>query len=372
MSGFGEKALVVLLKYLFSNGESPKFDSNLSNKKQIINADKMYPAYPSRELLIEYEDRDFVQPKEWIVIETSRGCVFECDFCSFPILGVKEDYTRSQEDFEIQIKTAHDKWGTTKFTIVDSTFNDRIDKISKYADVVERLDFKPLFGGYIRADLLINRPEDRDELLRMNFLNHYHGIETFNPLSAKSIHKGYNPDKMKEGLKEVRDFFVKNAGNDYVGCVGLIIGLQYETKESMDKTIHWLEDNWRDQAHSISPLFLWRPEFTNNTSSMSLNYTKYGYSEMSPSEAKIRSDITNIKLSYDSDPSVSYYEDEGVTAISEVVWKNENMDIFDAYRLSSDYNERLGWWRDNHFSEGINVVNEISFLENYKQKKLGI
>ena len=376
VSGYGEEALRVLLKYLFSNGKSPEFDLSLSTEKKIINADKMYPAFPCPELLIEYETRDFIRPEEWIAIETTRGCIFKCDFCSFPILGVKDDYTRDQQDFEIQIKGAYDKWGITKFNVVDSTFNDKIDKISKYADVVESLNFKPLFGGYIRGDLLVTRPRDREELLRMNFLQHYYGIETFNLPSAKSIHKGYNPDKMKEGLMGVRDFFVKHKGEDYIGCIGLIIGLQHETKDSIENSMKWLEDHWNDQAHSFAPLSLWRKSFTNNTSAMSLDYPKYGYSEMSQEDAFKRSEETGIKLAYESDPSMAYFPEEGITAISEVVWKNDHMDVFDAHQLWWNYQERL-WWRDNHFSAGRRAVSELTvdnmpFLEWYKQKKLGI
>jgi hypothetical protein len=375
VSGYGEEALKVLLKYLFSNGPRPIFDLTISTKKKIINADKTYPAYPCPELLIEYEERDFIRPEEWIAIETTRGCIFKCDFCSFPILGVKEDYTRAQKDFEIQIKGAHDNWGITKFNVVDSTFNDKIDKVSKYADVVESLNFKPLFGGYVRADLLVTRPRDREELLRMNFLNHYYGIETFNLPSSKSIHKGFHPDKMKEGLKGIRDYFVRRVGEEYVGCVGLIIGLQFETKESIESTMSWLENNWSDQAHSFAPFILWRKEFTNNTSAMSLNPAKYGYSEMSTEEAIARAKETNIKIDFEADPSMAYFPESGVTPISEVVWKNEFMDVFDAHRMWLDYHDRL-WWRDNHFSAGKKVIAELvvdgmPFLEWYKIKKLG-
>lgn len=374
VSGYGEEALKKLLNYLFSNGPRPMFDLNLSTTKKIINADTTYPAFPCPELMIEYEERDFIRPEEWIAIETTRGCIFKCDFCSFPILGVKEDYTRAQQDFEIQVKTAYDKWGVTKFNVVDSTFNDKIDKIQKYADVVQSLPFDAFFGGYIRADLLINRPQDREELARMNFLMHYYGIETFNKPTGKSIHKAMDPDKVKEGLKNVRDYFVRQAGESYVGCVGLIIGLQHETKESIDSSMQWLENNWSDQAHSFAPFALWRPEFVNNKSAMMLDYEKYGYSEMSKEEAFKRASETGVKLEYNSDPSMVYFPEEGITGIGEVVWKNKNMDVFDAHLLWMYYNDKL-WWRDNHFSAGKKVIDELvvegmPFLDWYKMKKL--
>ena len=71
----------------------------------------------------------------------------------------------------------------------------RVEKITKFADVVEKLDFVPWFSAYIRADLLIARPRDREELLRMNLTGHYYGIETFNRESGKIIGKGYDTEK---------------------------------------------------------------------------------------------------------------------------------------------------------------------------------
>lgn len=375
ISGYGEEALVVLLKYLFSNGPRPIFDLSISTEKKIISADKHYKAFPYPKLTISYEARDYIQPEEWIGIETSRGCIFKCDFCSFPILGVKEDYTRAQSDFELQIKESYDKWGTTKFNVVDSTFNDRIDKIEKYADVVESLSFKPLFGGYIRGDLLVTRPRDREELARMNFVQHYYGVESFNKPSAKSIHKGLDPEKMKEGLIGVRDYFVSKVQEDYIGCIGLMIGLPHETKETIENSFQWLEKNWRDQAHSIIPLAIWRKEFTNNTSAISLDYRKYGFSEMSNEDGVRRAKETNVQLHLESDPSYALFPQTGITLVSEVLWKNEHMDVFDAHRMWHDSNKRL-WWRDNHFSAGRLVlktleVEGIPFIQWYKEKKLG-
>jgi radical SAM superfamily enzyme YgiQ (UPF0313 family) len=375
ISGYGEEALIVLLKYLFSNGPRPIFDLSISTSKKIISADKNYKAFPYPKLTILYEDRDYIRPEEWIAIETSRGCIFKCDFCSFPILGVKEDYTRSQSDFEVQVKESYNKWGITRFNVVDSTFNDKIEKIEKYADVVQSLSFKPLFGGYIRADLLVTRPRDREELARMNFVQHFYGIESFNKLSTKAIHKGLDPEKMKEGLLSVRDYFVGKVKEDYIGCIGLIIGLPHETKQTIENTLQWLENNWSDQALSLMPLSIWRKEFTNNTSAISLDYKKYGFTEMSNEDGIKRALEENIDLHLNLDPSYALFSESGVALVSEVLWQNEHMDIFDSRRILTDAQKRL-WWRDNHFSLGRKVLQDLMvegkpFMEWYKEKKLG-
>ena len=59
----------------------------------------------------------------------------------------------------------------------------------------------------------------------------------------------------------------------------------------------------------------------------------------------------------------------------EVLWQNEHMDIFDSRRILTDAQKRL-WWRDNHFSLGRKVLQDLMvegkpFMEWYKEKKLG-
>jgi radical SAM superfamily enzyme YgiQ (UPF0313 family) len=239
--GFGEKAIVVLLNYLFSNGERPRFW--LNSGKKIINAIADYPAYPMEDLSIQYQVRDFIEPHEWLGMEFSRGCMFSCDFCNFPLLGVKEDTSRSAKSFDLDVRKNYDNWGVKNYSCVDETFNDRPAKIKKFADIVETLPFEPFFTGFVRPDLLVTRPNDRVDMARMNFRGHYYGIESFNRPSAKSIGKGMDSDKLKQGLIDVKKYFETTGNGFYRGTIGLIVGLPYDTKETLELSRDWMIDN---------------------------------------------------------------------------------------------------------------------------------
>jgi radical SAM superfamily enzyme YgiQ (UPF0313 family) len=121
--------------------------------------------------------------------------------------------------------------------VVDETFNDRPDKIEKFADAVEQLSFVPFFSGFIRADLLVNRPNDKENLLRMNFLGHHYGIESLHYPSAQAIGKGMHPEKLTQGLVEVKQYFQKNKRKIYRGTMSFIAGLPHETLDTMMSTI---------------------------------------------------------------------------------------------------------------------------------------
>jgi radical SAM superfamily enzyme YgiQ (UPF0313 family) len=135
ISGYGELGLVKFLSWKFGNGERPIITPIDNNK--VIQCLQYYTAAPWRNPIIIYEDRDFILPYEWLGIEFSRGCKFKCAYCNFPMLGVKGDWTRDSDNFEQQLRDAYDRFGITRYIVSDETFNDRTEKISKFADVVE-------------------------------------------------------------------------------------------------------------------------------------------------------------------------------------------------------------------------------------------
>lgn len=329
VTGYGEYALDSILKYHFSNGPAPKYDlTRLNYRTKVINALHNYPAYPLRDPIIRYEDRDFIHQNEWGKIEFSRGCKFKCTYCSYPILGVKDDHTRDVESARIQIQDAYDRFGIKNWIASDETFNDRTDKITKFADMVETLDFDPYFSGYIRADLLVSRPKDREELLRMRFLGHFYGIETFNHATAKSIKKGMDPKKLQEGILEVKKFFQDHVGHLYRGNMAFVMGLPHETIESANATVQWIKRNWIDQVATANPLQIGSLN-DYRSSDLSLDYKKYGYSEIE--DAKFP-EYTFDRHNESVDDLLHKTEmmDKGI------VWKNEHMDVFTAGKLARD------------------------------------
>jgi hypothetical protein len=325
--GYGEYALDSLLKYKFSNGDKLKFDVMKSKKNfKVINAIHSYPAFPMRDPIIKYEDRDFIILGEWGTIEFSRGCKFKCSFCNFPVLGVKGDYTRTSESVQIQMLDAYDRFGIKDYLVTDETFNDTTEKISKFANVVEKLPWKPYFSGFIRADLLISRPKDREELLRMGFLGHFYGIETFNPLTAKSIKKGYDPEKIKKGLIELKKYFGKNYRSD----INFIAGLPHETIDSLEKTKEWLFKNYRDQCFGAYTLEINNLFDSFNLSEIDNNWQNLGYEKMSEEEILLKN-FSKEKI-----------DRCGNTDGEIILWKNKNMNIFEANDWVEDLSKGSG------------------------------
>ena len=386
VAGYGEYALDVLLKYLFSNGEQPVFDLLRSSEKtKVINALHSYPAYPFRKPNIFYEKRDFIQQYEWGMIEFTRGCKFKCLYCNYPILGVKEDHTRDTASVREQMLYNYNEFGIENYVVSDETFNDDTGKIIKFADVIETLPWKPYFTGYIRADLLISRKQDWDHLIRMGFLGHFYGVETFNARAGKAVGKGMNPEKVKEGLLEVKKYFTEKSNNMYRAIVAMIGGLPYETVESLNETSEWFKKNWKDQVAMASVLEIARLEKEFRPSNLALDYAKYGYRPIP-----------------DDDPRIQLVFSEMIkhSSFGSIAWENDYMDILQAHEWQKNFFKM--WFVGKHdlgrldpfylsnnlvkdngelltLQEKINLNNKTSapyyhnipiFIENYKVNKL--
>ncbi len=373
--GYGENALLELLKYLFSNGQAPRFNM-MTHAGKSISANEMYPSYPMQSLLIKYEDRDFIDSSEWLGIEFARGCKFACAFCNYPVIGVKGDYTRDAEDFELHVRDAYDRFGIENYYVADETFNDRTEKITKFADVVEKLPFTPFFTATLRADLLISRPKDKEELLRMNMLAQLYGVESFNTKSARAIGKGMDSNRMKEGLIDIRRYFESHGSKRYRGTVSLIAGLPHETVESIRQSKQWLLDNWQGHAFNIMPLEIPISEY-DTPSKIGLDWKKYGYEDVS------------------SDPKFAELQQRNlITSHKLLIWKNDCMDVGIAHDLFREIEgmkfEEANDFRVNNFSivrlglpPGVDArlaITEkdplsdipVEFFNNYINKKLNL
>jgi radical SAM superfamily enzyme YgiQ (UPF0313 family) len=335
ISGYAEVSIITLLKYLFGNSlVAPK----MRESKGIIFIDSQidYKAHPWNDCSIIYEDRDYIVPNEFGVTEFSRGCKFSCKFCTTTILGVKEKTIRDVEIVKKELLHNYDKYGIQNYYICDPTFNTETEKMIAYADLVETLPFTSYFSGFIRPDLLIKRKRDREELLRMGFLGHFYGVESFEKKTARYIGKG-NPDMIKEGLLEIKDFFTSKT-DKYRGHINLIAGLPYESKESLYSTKDWIEKNWQGQSARMEALEL-ELEDHPFRSQLSKEYKEIGYRD----SKKTISDMPNEEMKgiFRQLEMVRKFRESVIDEENKrqhMKWENDYMDIYEASSIASKLN----------------------------------
>lgn len=323
--GFGEKAADAILKYEFGNGKKPSGSPHYNG--WAINALHFYPAWPMEDYSIEYEDRDFLVENDVLTLELSRGCKFNCKFCEFPVLGVKDDTSVPEETMYRDIKKAYDQYGIKNYVIADETINERDSKIHKLANAVTRAGFEPNFTGFIRLDLLNSNKHQLELLTEARIWGHFYGIETFNHRTGKIIGKGLHPDKNKQLLIDVKKYMLDNLGY-YRGTASFIAGLPYETKNNLKDTHTWLKNNWSDQHWHFWPLTI--PRTVNyRLSAFGEDLSKFGYRELTEEELQI------CKKTYEE----TY---NGFSTKSQVHWKSDEGDYFQFSEIAEKYDSING------------------------------
>ena len=381
INGYGELAVVEALNHAFSNG---KIKGIPLKNGWLINAIHMYPAYPPETVggsySIEYEDRDFILPSDVLTIELERGCKFKCKYCSYPILGVKGDTSRTEEDMYRELQSNYDKWGVTNYAIADETINSNEEKLIKFSSAVKRLSFKPNFTGFVRLDLLYNNIRDRELLLESRIWGQYYGVETFNHESGKLIGKGLHPDKNKQTALEMREMFNKELGL-YVSTMSMITGLPRESYESLDNTVKWFKENWMDQHWVFYPLTIHKKiseqDGAIKLSAMGEDLSKYGYKEI-PAELDMEDFKHNGAYPYSVNWENEYgNKDKAVAWSSANTGDNQNayLDSWDVWGVASYSGLDIQTIRNSAFTRqhADDLVYKIAPFENqYIKKKLAL
>lgn len=345
VDSYGENAVLALCKHLIGTLGAPLLtDPAFFGTKKVIRGLYHYPSAPLDNYLVDYEERDFLMPWECPQIETARGCMFSCSYCNFPIIGQAKDVSVSKEEFKRQMQTGYEKWGIKNWRVMDETFNDRPEKLQKYAEAVDELGYNTWMSGFARGDLVVKHREHWDTYIRLGFLGHSMGIETFNREAGKLVRKGMDPDKLKEGLLDFQAYTDIHAPRRYRANIQMICGIPGESVESWNESLEWLNTKWTRQSASAHILEV--PDYDETLTNQS-RFTKELVSNgLIKLEARQN---PGYEVSKDSDGSVIFKSTTprgggvGSTRNDIVIWKHNDMDWYQAESLVQEFYSDKGF-----------------------------
>lgn len=322
LEGYSEYAVTALVEHLKDSTNELKFNVDDSGRKVIYTKD-LYPVNKLTSLRINYTPSDFIQGTETLSLETARGCIFKCKFCSFQLLGKKKvDYLRDPNEIRDELIHNYEQYGTTKYIVTEDTFNDSSDKVDMLYNITQSLPFKLKLMGYMRADLLAARPQDIPKLMASGFDSMHFGIETFNDQAGQAIGKGMSAIKLKETLVKLK----KDYPHIYVNGT-FIVGLPGESESNIRETAQWLIDSKAIDFWTFNPLMIPKKNKLIYSSEFTDNYLMYGYNKMNETE---------IDLGMQTNPTLLY----GSKLLPYMVlWKNNYFDYFDAALLANNINQ---------------------------------
>jgi radical SAM superfamily enzyme YgiQ (UPF0313 family) len=170
--------------------------------------------------------------EQMLLLETTRGCVFNCKFCYYPKSYDKQYYI-DPEQIRAGLRHARER-GVREVFLLDPTLNQRRD----FADFLQLLaDENPGHGfsyfGELRAEGVT---AETARLLRAaNFSEVEVGLQSIDPDAMRMMDRKNNLRAFERGVRAMRDEGIRVK-------VDLIVGLPGDTCESVRRSFHYLRD----------------------------------------------------------------------------------------------------------------------------------
>lgn len=248
---------------------------NFKDDIKIIDYDLAAHGFDFPNCRTEFVDSDCVESGEMLPLEISRGCMFKCSFCAYPLLGRKKNdgaYHKDIESLAQEIKQNHEKWGVFQYMITDDTFNETTDKLLNVKKAIEISGVPVRFSAYLRVDLIERFPEQIQILRDMGLQSCFVGVETLNGRAGRSIGKTSHSERIKKVLEDMREIW----GDDVNVYAHFITGLPHETLETMEVWAQWVYD----RSDLIDGFFMHNLQLTHERvypSELGSDPGKYGY-----------------------------------------------------------------------------------------------
>jgi hypothetical protein len=184
---------------------------------------------------IYWNETDFVEPNDWLPIEVARGCAFNCAYCNYPRRGTADSYKHAESLREELIRN-YEKFGVTKYMLVDDLYNDSKEKVRYlYDEVWSKLPFKPEWTSFMRLDMFWADPESAEIVKASGARYGGFGIETLHDQAGKRIGKGLGKTRILETLQMLREVWQ----DEVLTGACMIAGLPFEPLESIQESIDW-------------------------------------------------------------------------------------------------------------------------------------
>jgi len=163
---------------------------------------------------------------------TSRGCVFDCTYCSVPIVSGKKFRKRSPDNIIAELKMAVARFGIKEFRIIDDVFNLDLARSKEFCRLLIDQDMRLRWScpNGLRADRIDS------ELAELMFRSGCHsvmiGVESGDPKVFAGICKGETLEEVSKGITTF-----KNAGIHVGGY--FLIGLPGDCMQSQRRSVEF-------------------------------------------------------------------------------------------------------------------------------------
>jgi anaerobic magnesium-protoporphyrin IX monomethyl ester cyclase len=177
--------------------------------------------YPNRKLRrvdykLLYKNIDLGQKVDFI--STSRGCPYNCKFCTFTNnpLGQKRNWSgRSASSVVEELKTIDAEF----IFVVDDNFAANMKRVEEICDLIIAEEIKKTFAVALRLEIY-QHPKILKKMFKAGFKILTIGIESAQDKTLKEMQKGFDTASAQKAFLEIEKVKFYIHGYFIVGCIG--------------------------------------------------------------------------------------------------------------------------------------------------------
>lgn len=178
-------------------------------------------------------------------VVSSRSCPNSCTFCSKS--GGKKYRKRSLQNIMQEVDELVNKYHVNRLNFNDELFADSSDRLFQFCDMIKKYQIS------YRVSMHIGKNLNRELLSKMRESGCkviFYGLESADDNVLKSMRKHTTIEEIDRCLR-----VTKQAGITVEGA--FIFGDPAETRESVNTTLRWIEDNFLLGIFEVSPIKLY-------------------------------------------------------------------------------------------------------------------
>jgi|GEM_PF-16444 len=208
------------------------------------NLDEM--PFPARDLLNMNAYKNQMNGMPFTNLITSRGCPFNCYFCSSSKFGGLRWRSRSAKSIVDEIEHLNRTYGYKAFSFMDDNFTLNPKRIFEFADELERRGLNDIhWWCFSRVDILIKNEKMVKRMAEVGAYEIFLGLESSNEELLDTYNKHIGNKEQEQAIKLLRKYGIKIHGSYIMGDIK-------ETVPMVKNTIKWAKEvNARTTQFSI-------------------------------------------------------------------------------------------------------------------------
>lgn len=165
-------------------------------------------------------------------IQTKRGCMFECVFCSYPLIEGSKVRMRTAETVVDEIEQMHEEFGIRHWFFVDNIFNLPMRHAKNICEEIIRREIDIEWSGYLNPKFI---DEELCALMSRSGCKAIEfGTDAGSPTMIESLKKEFDVGDLRRTSKMCHDHNLKF-------CHSLIFGGPGETKQTVAETLELMD-----------------------------------------------------------------------------------------------------------------------------------